>query len=106
MMIEAPALPVAVAPTLQPGAEVTGCQRLWLITQAGPGGAPTVPLQASQPRLPQIAGSTSKTRPPMTMRASHGAAPSQAGKLVTRRERVELVIDGLGAVLLVLVYSG
>ncbi len=37
MMIEAPALPVAVVPTLQPEAEVTGCQRLWLIYWPGGG---------------------------------------------------------------------
>jgi hypothetical protein len=37
MMIEAPALPVAVVPTLQPEAEVAGCQWLCLIYWPGGG---------------------------------------------------------------------
>jgi hypothetical protein len=67
MVIEVPLAALAVALTFQPESDVTGCQWLCLITASGPGGAPPVPLQAGQPRLPQIAGSTSRTRPPKSL---------------------------------------
>ncbi len=50
MVIEVPLAALAVVPTLQPEAEVTGCKWLCLIT--GPGGAPLAATSKSAQAAP------------------------------------------------------
>jgi hypothetical protein len=54
MMIEAPLAALAVVPTLQHEAEVTGCQWLCLIT--GPGGRPPCRYKQVSPGCPKSPG--------------------------------------------------